>query len=637
MKNNKEKNSDQSVKETASLAKAKATIMSRDLSTEKENQSKANQIKVNQVKINQKLPEKKINLTEKVLKKGTAKKPLFLPLARKNKKRRGSIIIIALTILLLAGAGTGLYLFRDKIFEKESPQEIINSSMKAMANAQSYAFTGNFDFDFSSLNNEQSQEDKVSVLVNFDGKNDKNDPANIKRSFNIKPEGILVQESGSEEISFDFSTMSFGKIGEENVYFKLNDFNLGTISLIYGEVIAPYENNWYFLNMTKMKKELSVYPKENSFGFEEKKEEIKKISKKYEIIKFQKDLGDMKINGKTVYHYQIGIDAETLLDFNIEMMQETFAIPADEINKTISENAKKETVVYLNKILDNVEIEIWIGKEDRFIYQIDLKSDFNEEDIKEIIDLTIGQARAKAMDAQIKSEIASKRIDLIIYCDDHNDNCEGYENRDKSTGWGASASSEYQPEKHTKTSGNSYVVWSELCSTTDKWCVDSTDKQGYTLEEIIETQCPDNLSAIPQGEKKNCTTDNIPTDIPVIKISSNLTMKIFDFNQPSGLVQPENTVDLSETLEKAMGELSGKIITPVEHPDSDNDGLSDIMEDVYKTDKSNPDTDGDGYLDGGEVERGYDPLIPGDARLDNLDINDLDANNPKIINWSDNL
>jgi thrombospondin type 3 repeat protein len=45
--------------------------------------------------------------------------------------------------------------------------------------------------------------------------------------------------------------------------------------------------------------------------------------------------------------------------------------------------------------------------------------------------------------------------------------------------------------------------------------------------------------------------------------------------------------------------------------DTDNDGLSDINEAIYGTDINNPDSDGDGYLDGEEVENGYDPMGAG--------------------------
>ena len=46
--------------------------------------------------------------------------------------------------------------------------------------------------------------------------------------------------------------------------------------------------------------------------------------------------------------------------------------------------------------------------------------------------------------------------------------------------------------------------------------------------------------------------------------------------------------------------------------DTDRDGLSDDYElNVLKTDPNNPDTDGDGYTDGEEVEKNYNPLGPG--------------------------
>lgn len=45
--------------------------------------------------------------------------------------------------------------------------------------------------------------------------------------------------------------------------------------------------------------------------------------------------------------------------------------------------------------------------------------------------------------------------------------------------------------------------------------------------------------------------------------------------------------------------------------DSDNDGLKDWEETLWKTDPENSDTDGDGTLDGEEISLGRDPKIPG--------------------------
>lgn len=50
------------------------------------------------------------------------------------------------------------------------------------------------------------------------------------------------------------------------------------------------------------------------------------------------------------------------------------------------------------------------------------------------------------------------------------------------------------------------------------------------------------------------------------------------------------------------------------HEDTDRDRLNNLMEQVYGTDPLNPDSDADGYLDGDEVDRGYDPLGPGNLR-----------------------
>jgi hypothetical protein len=48
-----------------------------------------------------------------------------------------------------------------------------------------------------------------------------------------------------------------------------------------------------------------------------------------------------------------------------------------------------------------------------------------------------------------------------------------------------------------------------------------------------------------------------------------------------------------------------------QNKDSDNDGLKDWEENLYKTDSLNPDTDNDGYLDGEEINSGHNPLVKG--------------------------
>lgn len=62
--------------------------------------------------------------------------------------------------------------------------------------------------------------------------------------------------------------------------------------------------------------------------------------------------------------------------------------------------------------------------------------------------------------------------------------------------------------------------------------------------------------------------------------------------------------------------LTGSVLEAVDQ-DADKDGLSNREESYWNTDFQNPDTDGDGFLDGEEVASGHDPLILGPNDLIN--------------------
>src|SRR3989344_3259050 len=60
-------------------------------------------------------------------------------------------------------------------------------------------------------------------------------------------------------------------------------------------------------------------------------------------------------------------------------------------------------------------------------------------------------------------------------------------------------------------------------------------------------------------------------------------------------------------------------LLPIEQ-DADQDGLSNKDESYWNTDFQNPDTDGDGFLDGEEVVSGFDPRVPSDHSMgDNIE------------------
>lgn len=66
--------------------------------------------------------------------------------------------------------------------------------------------------------------------------------------------------------------------------------------------------------------------------------------------------------------------------------------------------------------------------------------------------------------------------------------------------------------------------------------------------------------------------------------------------------------------------------------DTDGDGLSDNLEQLYYTNPNNADTDGDGYLDGVEVELGYSPHMGEGTRMHEHDM-DADGLNDWLERW----
>lgn len=83
-------------------------------------------------------------------------------------------------------------------------------------------------------------------------------------------------------------------------------------------------------------------------------------------------------------------------------------------------------------------------------------------------------------------------------------------------------------------------------------------------------------------------------------------------------IKPEEKEKISAKLENLEGKVKEKEKNKIEREeillkDSDSDGLSDEFELWLETDPFNPDSDGDGFLDGVEYKTGYSPLKPGSA------------------------
>lgn len=102
----------------------------------------------------------------------------------------------------------------------------------------------------------------------------------------------------------------------------------------------------------------------------------------------------------------------------------------------------------------------------------------------------------------------------------------------------------------------------------------------------------------------------------------------------SPITSPENTIDdigsVTSTTATSTNGLSGQEasttptstadvinqnllndLPPAFSSDADADGLSDVEENLVGSSSAKPDTDGDGYIDGQEIQNGYSPIIAG--------------------------
>ena len=442
-------------------------------------------------------------------------KEMHPEIVRKKNKDFTKPLILGIIVLIIIGMVAAYFLMPlINIQKKETPQQIIKSSMQEMQKVKTYSYDGIMEFDIETKEGLES----FDFDVELSGKADQTDVENIKAFNNIK---IASDVDDDQRFSVDLDTV---QIGQKKTYLKLNDFDFGVTGMIMGPQISPLKEKWYELDLEELEKlsatstgDVSDTSMVNSMTTYDMNK-IMELYNKYELLKFEEDLGDTKLGNIDTLHYKVKLDGIALANFYVDIMKEIMAemdtaekgeILTEEFDgvlKEIEESVKKYDYV-INEITNNVNVEIWIGRNDKLIHRTKINGIFDVQELK-------------------------------------------------------------------KTIGNKMVAKGDL-----------------NEERLFEKTGDD------------------------IEISFYIDISMRDFNQPVEINEPEEAENLVEVLEGMFGGFLGTGATGTEI-DTDKDGLPDYMENLYGTDLNNPDTDGDGYKDGEEVESGYDPLLSGNARLD---------------------
>ena len=123
----------------------------------------------------------------------------------------------------------------------------------------------------------------------------------------------------------------------------------------------------------------------------------------------------------------------------------------------------------------------------------------------------------------------------------------------------------------------------------------------------------------PVTTNQETTENEFVNSIPGIDVSGEASST--DTNNLSEVIVVATSTTSTETETESIIDSDGDGLTDQEEAragtninviDTDNDGLSDYEEvKIYRSNPLNPDTDGDGFLDGVEVKGGYDPNSTG--------------------------
>lgn len=467
-----------------------------------------------------------------------------------DNKENGSIVLAVLGFVFLVVFISSLSLIliseKDKkcqeeeeyIYTDETPQQVLESSKKVMKDIKTVKFSGVMKTDMLIIaeSNNIPVDISSSVDLVLAGGIDKTNLDNIKTRFNLDFELDMLSEGGSENISVDLDCISIGK---DNLYYRLNDYDLGMMGIMLGREFSGYKGKWLTSGYTNR---MSYDLEDDSSPFDLK--EMEEIYIKYELLKFEEDLGDEKLGNTEVYHYKVKLDGTSFAGL-IEELQSR--IEKDNYGMEYSENKSKEEL--FNKAFENIYIELWIGKRDKFLYQIKIVGNYNTEDFKQIASKIYGESEAKVEDSSTKSKISYIETRLKS----HYKNSESYNNFNTPSYY----AEKIKPE-NIITSEDSYVIWKEMALTTDKWCVDSTGKSGYVQEEVKGPNCPE-TSVEPKGEERDyeeyayeLLEEEMGPD-GRIEVGFDLSFSFGGFNEPLNIEEPED-------VEKIMGVDSKDVI-----------------------------------------------------------------------------
>ncbi len=550
----------------------------------------------------------------------------------KPKKDYLKFFIIVLIVLVLAAglvyAGRWGYY---KYFL--TPEKIIAKAVEKTLSADSYRYDVELSLKDRAPNAEDTDSDYDSSIMRISNINVKYSSAvnNLNKEPASYSNLYFLYSKADVSAGLDAELRSF----DNEMYIKLNElFIEGIVGLI-----KDYKGVWIRVSVDDGNASVSDKINKNL-----NPDEIKKLKKVVRVIKdnlagifiIQEDKGIEEIQGIKAYRYTVGLDVDKLKDMYVQMT-ESVGVDQSELSDVVSA-INNFNLKELYKELDNKYIDLWIGKDDFYIYKVQFSTSMPS------LTYTPNNDRGSSRDRFIVTTVSGIQTALDSYFSDNNSYPVTNEKirLADTTDFLILCKDGFQ-ESINDCGDSKVYLRTFFYDPSTVFMYQSIDGKDYTIEFELEDGAYEykagklvaTKDGIRQVSVKGSDRDDMVSDREY-KAYFNITMNLRDFNKNIRIDKPTEYKDLEggiiDKILEPQNMFSGgfgseemlqdsNMISDIEdvqkvddmlqqNTDSDNDGLSDEEEKRLGTDPQNPDTDGDGYTDGEEVRNGYSPLVP---------------------------
>lgn len=339
-----------------------------------------------------------------------------------GKEKKIAVVAGLIILILIAVGGYAVYKIQKAPVTPEKGGAIVKAAFEQMKKMNSYEYNGsvkigfNLKDDSSNGNNSSVSGEKVPASENTSGQGSLSSNT-IVSNYNISFNGALDRKDINNPklyslISLKADSNTNGKqyngdFGAEmasmdkTLFVKVNNLSYsdGTAETADGMkkfdgILEVVKNNWYFISEEDMKnfyKNMTGVdmPSMDQASSQEYANKVNEIINKHDLLQFSSDLGDDKIGNLEMKHFKVRLDTKEGINLVTELVQESMKAngsqkDAEDFAKKLQESAQdidkaKELIDF---VMNKVNMEVWIGKNDSLIYRIKVDGSFDQDFVK---------------------------------------------------------------------------------------------------------------------------------------------------------------------------------------------------------------------------------------------------------------